>query len=81
MNYYYGIHISASPSNFTLRKCVELTPAAKKRMEGDIPAVVHIIFKIKYLCNFTKQSITANIIQNKFKIYLAIKIQRYKRSY
>jgi len=65
MNYYSGIHISARPSNFTLRKCVELTPATRKRMEGDILAVVCIIFKIKYLCNFTKQAIPSQHISSK----------------
>jgi hypothetical protein len=65
MNYYFGIHISARPSTFTLRKCVELTPPTRKRMEGDIPAVVCIIFKIKYLCNFTKQAIPSQQISSK----------------
>jgi hypothetical protein len=46
MTYYSGIHISARPSNFTLRNCVEITPATRKRMEGGFPAVVCIIFKI-----------------------------------
>jgi len=68
MNYYSGIHISARPSNFTLRKCVELTPATRKRMEGDIPAVVYIIFKIKYLCNFTKKAIPSQHISSKINL-------------
>jgi hypothetical protein len=65
MNYYSGIHISARPINFTLRNCAEVTPATRKRMEGDIIAVVHIIFKIKYLCNFTKQAIPSQKISSK----------------
>jgi hypothetical protein len=57
-------HISR-PSKFTLRKCVELTPATRKKMEGNIPAVVHIIFKIKYLYYFTKQTIPSQQISSK----------------
>jgi len=68
MNYYSGIHIFARPSNFTPRKCVELTPAARKIMEGDIPAVVCIIFKLKYLCNFTKQAIPSQQISCKINL-------------
>jgi hypothetical protein len=66
MNYYSGIHISPRPSNFTLRKCVALTPATRERMEGDIPAIVCIIFKLKYQFNFTKQAIPSHEIS--FKI-------------
>jgi hypothetical protein len=66
MTYYSGIHISARPGNFTLRKCLELTPASRKRMEEGIPAVVCIIFKISlYVIYQASYSITANIIQNK----------------
>jgi hypothetical protein len=65
MNYYSGIHTSAGPSNFTPRKCVELTPATRTRMDEAIPAVVRIMFKIKYLRNCTKQAIPSQEISSK----------------
>jgi hypothetical protein len=56
MTYYAGIHIYARPSNFTLRKYVELTRATRKRIERSIPGVVHILFKyISYVISHSKK--------------------------
>jgi len=45
MNYYSGIHISARPSNFNLRKCVELTPATRKKWKETFQLLYALFIK------------------------------------